>query len=473
MTKGSIIVVRALPGLGDFLCAVPALRALRQSRPESHIALLGAPGTEKYVARFPHYIDEFIPAPPFPGVWMPPGAETHSLPAFLTAIHQRRFDLALQMHGSGLTSNALTLLLEAQRTAGFYPRRGWRPPAPHRFFLYPETEPEIRRNLLLLEQLDLPSAGEDLELPLFSSDHAELESLAVKLPDGYVCLHPGAKAASRRWPPERFAAVGDVLARHGFPVVLTGSADDAPVNAAVARLMRYPALDLARPMGPGALALVLRGARLLVANDTGVSHLAVALKLPSVVIFSAGDPQRWAPLDEARHRSLFAPVDCRPCDHAVCPIGHPCANSIGVEEVTAAALDLLRRRVAPHPDWTAARRVLAVNASPPAAAHLERTFESVAFVSTPPPPEIQSSAFDAAIVFTGEHESPYSAAYQCYLARIPLRAGLTAEFGGGVLTDAVPPPSSHLSREERHMYLLEALGIALPRTSSVPVRRSA
>ena len=84
------------------------------------------------------------------------------------------------------------------------------------------------------------------------------------------------------------------------------------------------------------------GARLLVCNDTGVSHVATAMATPSVVICSGADPGRWAPLNRDRHRVLHADVPCRPCAYQVCPIGHPCATGVSIASVLASAEALCR-----------------------------------------------------------------------------------------------------------------------------------
>jgi hypothetical protein len=52
-----------------------------------------------------------------------------------------------------------------------------------------------------------------------------------------------------------------------------------------------------------------------------------------VIVASGSDPKRWAPLDRRLHRVLAHPVPCRPCVHADCPVGHPCALGITAERV--------------------------------------------------------------------------------------------------------------------------------------------
>jgi ADP-heptose:LPS heptosyltransferase len=159
-----------------------------------------------------------------------------------------------------------------------------------------------------------------------------------------VCLHAGARLRSRRWAPERFAEVGDALARLGWQVVLTGSAEEAHLTRRVTEAMLMPATDLAGKTSLGGMAALIGRARLIVCNDTGVSHIAAALGTPSVVITMASDPNRWAPLDRDRHTAIYAPIDCRPCAYELCPIGHPCAAAISAASVIDLARQQLRRR---------------------------------------------------------------------------------------------------------------------------------
>ncbi|MGV3653240.1 MAG: glycosyltransferase family 9 protein [Noviherbaspirillum sp.] len=337
----SIAVLRALQ-LGDLLCAVPALRALRAAAPRARITLVGLPWAQSFAARFACYIDDFLALPGFPG--LPEHApDLAAIPVFFAAAQERRFDLALQMHGSGGLSNPLAVLLGATRTAGYY-RPGEYCPEPATFLPWPEREHEVLRCLRLVEGLGAPACGTRLEFPVAQAERDALRRAAPELPPPgtYACVHPGARLASRRWMPERFAAVADRLAGAGLGIVLTGSAGEAGLTDAVRRAMRHPALDLAGRTGLGELAALLADARLLVCNDTGVSHVAAALGTPSVVVCNGADPERFAPLDSARHRVLHATVDCRPCLHEQCPLeGHPCAAGVDAAQVGAAAAALL------------------------------------------------------------------------------------------------------------------------------------
>lgn len=303
-----IIILRALQ-LGDSLCAVPAWRALRAAYPQARITLIGLPWARNFARRFQYLLDDWLEFPGYPG--FPERApQIEAFPAFLTQVQQQRYDLALQMQGSGFLSNTLTVLLGAKRSAGFY-LPGSYCPDPDTFLPYPDADPEVRRHLRLMEFLGLPLQGEDLEFPLQMQDEQEFQDLLRAVPEAanlavrsYIVLHPGARADARRWPAERFARLGDALAAAGWPVILTGTADEAPLTAEVRLHMRHSALDLAGRTSLGALALLLRGASLLVCNDTGVSHVAAALKTPSLVLFLASDPQRWAPLDRDLHRII-------------------------------------------------------------------------------------------------------------------------------------------------------------------------
>ncbi len=299
-----IAVLRALGGLGDFLCSVPALRSLRVAYPQAEIILIGLRSVKPLVKRFNHYLDRLLEFPGYPGLPEQP-PQLQQLPAFLQQTHNEHFDLVIQLHGSGTITNPLTMLLGARFNAGFF-LPGQYCPDENGFLPYLSQESEVRRYLRLLEFLGIPTQGEELEFPLNEED--KQERLAVdeicNLGKGeYVCVHPGASTPMRCWQPEGFASVADAIAQSlGLRVVLTGSKQEFELCQVVASMMKAPSINLADRTSLGAMAALLNDARLLICNDTGVSHLAAALRVPSVVIFTQSDPNRWAPLDRDRHR---------------------------------------------------------------------------------------------------------------------------------------------------------------------------
>jgi ADP-heptose:LPS heptosyltransferase len=337
-----IVVFRALQ-LGDMLCAVPALRALRAAAPHAHIALIGLPWAGAFVERYAALVDELIV---FPGaVGFPEQPESNDgLPAFFARMRERRFDLAIQLHGSGGIANDLLHELGARANAGFVqpdeaPREGC-------FIDWPDTLPEPERYLALTRALGASAPDRRLTFPLGAQDLDEYAALRAHHgieDERLVLVHPGAQLPSRRWPAERFAAVADHLAADGWQIAITGTAAEAPLTCAVLGAMSAPALHLAGATSLGGLAALVAHARLVVCNDTGISHIAAAMATASVVIACGSDTRRWAPLDRARHRVLADYPACRPCMFRDCPYGHPCALNVEVERLVATAREQLAR----------------------------------------------------------------------------------------------------------------------------------
>ncbi|WP_051361708.1 glycosyltransferase family 9 protein [Solimonas soli] len=344
-----IAVFRALH-LGDLLCTVPALRALRGAAPQAEITLIGLPWTQPFTARYRHYLDHWLEYPLGEELPDDPRHEPR-LRDFLGAVRARRFDLAIQLHGSGERSNGLVAAFGAARVAGFRPAGA--PSADGAAFLpWRDDEGEIERWLRLLRHLG--ARGDDvIDLPVQALERCESSLLLAQAGLAgrrYVCIHAGARLPSRRWPLARFRAVAARLAAAGYSLALTGSAAEIAQNNELRNGLRLPpgiALgDFAGRTSVGALAEIVARAALLVANDTGISHVAAAVGTPSIIISSGGDAKRWAPLRRDLHQVLAEAPPCRPCLHVECPYpGHPCATAIDVEAVLAAARQLLDRGV--------------------------------------------------------------------------------------------------------------------------------
>jgi len=332
-------VFRALV-LGDLLCAVPALRALKRCFPKADVGLIGLPWAREFAARLPH-VDHFIEFPGYPG--LPERTpQFDAIPGFLQTLQAARYDLLLQLHGNGSIVNPLLAACGARHLAGFVEPGGFcAEPALH--CPWPTEGSEVERLLRLMDHLGVPRQGTDLEFPLTEADRRELAALWPGAFSGtrYVCVHAGAQLASRQWPAARFAAVANVLADQGHTIVLTGTAAETQCVGEVAAALRHDPVNLVGRTGLWTLGALIERASLLVSNDTGVSHIAAALGTRSVVVSCGADVSRWAPADATRHRVLWAAMPCRPCAHRVCPYDHGCATRVGVEAVAQAALAAL------------------------------------------------------------------------------------------------------------------------------------
>jgi len=295
-------VFRALQ-LGDMLCVIPAIRALRSAYPDAEIVLLGLPWAKSFTERFSEYFDGFIHFPGYPELPEQPFDEG-KYQQFLIDINQEKFDLILQMQGNGSIVNEMIAQYGAKYTAG-YRSEGHYAPANGLYMDYPNYGSEIDRHLLLMEFLGIPSRDNQLEFPLTGADIAALDQLQLPVEPGrYVCVHPGSRGAWRQWPVAHFAALADFCAEQGYKVVITGTKEEAGIVQGVMDNMKCDAINTAGKTSVGAVAALIKDAAMLIANCTGVSHIAAAFGTPSIVISMDGEPERWGPINKELHRTI-------------------------------------------------------------------------------------------------------------------------------------------------------------------------
>lgn len=272
-----LLALRAL-GLGDFLTALPAFRALARAFPGHRRVLAAPPALAPLVALVPE-LDGLLPARP-----LEPLAPCEAP------------DVAVNLHGRGPQSHRVLLALRPARLLAFrheeVSESGSGP-------AFAPAEHEVARWCRMLAAFGVAAHPRELELEL------ELEDPPLAGP-GYALLHPGAASGARRWPPARFAALARRLAGEGRRVLISGDARERPLAERIAGEAGLPphAVTAGRFDLRG-LATLVRDAALLVCGDTGVAHLATALGTPSVVLFGPVPPALWGPPAERPwHRAL-------------------------------------------------------------------------------------------------------------------------------------------------------------------------
>lgn len=276
MTTGErprILAYRAL-GLGDYLTGVPAYRALHRAHPHADL-LLAAPEPLRPLVELTGGVTLLPTAELAPVVW--PYAEPPLL--------------GVDLHGTGPASHDLVRALGPRRYVGF-PPPGSADAGPH----WRADEHEVTRWCRLLGESGILADTGDFALARPSVEPI-VRSAAV--------VHCGAAYESRRWPPDRFAAVARELADRELPVVLTGSAAERHRALWIAAAAGVPGERvLAGRTGLIALAALVADAAVVVCGDTGIAHLATAYGTPSVVLFGPVSPGRWGPPARPQHAVL-------------------------------------------------------------------------------------------------------------------------------------------------------------------------
>lgn len=300
-TVKKIAVFRALQ-LGDMLCAIPAIKALRAAYPKAQITLIGLPWAATLLQRFPDYFDDFVHFPGYPGLPEQPFDDI-AFVDFKLQMEEEQFDLLLQMQGNGTIVNKMLADLKPKHLAGFHNADSKMNSS--LFIEYPEGISEIHRHLALMKNLGVPVKNDVMEFPVLPQDNEEVRRLCLPvMGKSYVVVHPGSRGNWRQWPPQCFALLADYCIEKGYTVLITGTANEKDITTEVMKCMRHQAIDLTGHTSIGAVALLIRDAFMLIANCTGVSHIAAATQTPSVIISMDGEPERWGPLNKQLHKMI-------------------------------------------------------------------------------------------------------------------------------------------------------------------------
>ena len=210
---------------------------------------------------------------------------------------------------------------------------------------------EVDRLLEALRRADIPVGAPRFDLPRRAAHVARVAALLAASGVGttrpLVAMCPGSKQSAKRWPLERYAALGVRLIESGADIAIIGGPDEARAAEGVAR--EWPVgrwTVLAGRLSVLESAEALRRATLYVGNDTGAMHLAAAVETPCVAIFAAREPGRsWHPYGAAHVVLRRDDTPCANCYLTECTTeGLRCLTAIDVETVWQACRTVLTTR---------------------------------------------------------------------------------------------------------------------------------
>ncbi len=345
-----ILCIR-LDYLGDVLMCTPAIRAIRHAAPNRTITLLTS-GSGAAVAPFVADIDAVIE---YAAPWMKSSNPHDASDDFdlVQRLKSHQFDAAIiftTYSQSALPAAMLCYLagiplrLAHCRENPYQMLTDWIPdPEPQH-----ELRHEVRRQLDLAAAIGCITVDERLSFKAPPADVAwaggKLSELGIDPLRPWVLMHPGATAASRRYPVRHWIRVTrELTQKFGYPVVFTGSAGEAGLVDQIRQSAGNSTISLAGELDLGRLGAMISLAPILVSNNTGPAHIASALGTPLVVLYALTNPQHtpW----QVRSRVLFHDVPCGFCYKSACPQGHhDCLAKVDPEQVLDAVEALLRAR---------------------------------------------------------------------------------------------------------------------------------
>ncbi|MGB2879465.1 MAG: lipopolysaccharide heptosyltransferase II [Candidatus Omnitrophota bacterium] len=344
MMKPKKILITRTDRLGDVVLSTPVIRHMRKLFPGAHIAFMVRPENRDLVANNPH-LDEVILYDKYglqKSFW--------STVKFALQLRKKKFDIGIALHPTNRV-HVMMLLAGIPVRIGYDRKLGWMLTRRIGHIKQGGARHEVDYNFDLLEKagFDVSGAVRKPYMTMSESDKRLVDSVFRDsgINGTLIAIHPGASCPSKRWMPERFAEVADVLAgKYGCRIVIVGGDQTEEFSKSVLSNMRSKAVDLTGMLRIGELAELLSRCSVFISNDSGPVHVSVAVNTPVVVIFGRKDPglspKRWGPMGD-RDVVLHKDVGCEKCLAHYCDKGFKCLSAVSVEDAVEAVSKIMEK----------------------------------------------------------------------------------------------------------------------------------
>lgn len=354
-----VLAIR-LGAMDDVLMCTPAMRAIKDSNPHRALTLLASASGAVAADHVPEVDAVIAYAAPWMEIRADPGLQ-HDL-RLIEALRAERFDGAVIFTSCSQSPQPAALLC---RLAGIpltlaYCREHAGHLLSHRV---PDPEPErmlrheVQRQLDLVASIGWQTCSSQLSFAVPRHAPQQVQHIlarhGVPVPafagPPAIVIHPAASAPAHRYPAQLWAEVADALhARYHCLIIACGDRAEWAMVHAIASQCRAGLVNLAGELTLGQLGALITMASVLVANNSGPTHIAAALGTPVVCLYPLINP-RHTPWQVA-NRVLQRDVPCRLCNQSVCCVGcephHGCLARVDPEHVFEAVAALLEQHSA-------------------------------------------------------------------------------------------------------------------------------
>jgi predicted lipopolysaccharide heptosyltransferase III len=338
-----VLVVR-LRSIGDTVLTTPSLFALKRFVPNAVVDVLLEDWVAPVLDGFPH-VDNVITLE---------RGSTAARARVARQLRANRYDIVYNLHG-GTTATLLTRATGAKHRVGYktyqYARlHNHLSPSSSSLWDRDKTH-SVEQQLALLGWTGVPVSDRPAtQLAVTPQADAVVTSRlqqAQLLDREFAVIHPAAAFATKQWAANNFAIVADDLRSRGLGVVAITTADQKSIINEMNRNAAAPIeafTDFSLPQ----LTALLRRARLFVGNDSGIAHMAAAVRTPAVVIFGSSNTAHWRPWAQTAAEVVLEEMECQPCHGYFCEkFPEPeCIKRVPIDRVIAATERVLRESAA-------------------------------------------------------------------------------------------------------------------------------
>ena len=336
-----VLVVR-MRSIGDTVLATPSLFALRRFLPDAKIDVL----LESWVAPVLEGLDSVD------NVITVERGSTASRARVVRRLRASRYDVAYNLHG-GTTATILMRAASAKHRVGYasyqYSRLLNHPAPPSSQLWGMEKTHSVEQQLALLGWTGVPVSDRPptmLTVTEQSRVSVSARLLAAGVDDDrpLALLHPAAAFDTKQWATSNFARVAEQLSERGFNCIAISAPNQTGVIAALLEHSTAPITTFTDLSLPEVTAMSARS-RLFVGNDSGIAHIAAAVKTPSVVIFGSSNVAHWRPWTTAPSEIVREELPCQPCHGYFCAEfeAPECIRRVSVDRVATAIDDVLTK----------------------------------------------------------------------------------------------------------------------------------